>query len=80
MALPAHPGKHRLLHIHENVPGVMSEINKVFADNGINISGQFLQTNEKVGYVVIDVDAEYSDLALEKIQQVKGTIRVRVLF
>ena len=80
VALPAHPGKHRLLHIHENVPGVMSEINKVFADNGINISGQFLQTNEKVGYVVIDVDAEYSDLALEKIQQVKGTIRVRVLF
>ena len=80
MALPSHPGKHRLLHIHENVPGVMSEINQVFAANGINICGQFLQTNEKVGYVVIDVDAEYSDLALEKIQQVKGTIRVRVLF
>lgn len=80
VALPSHPGKHRLLHIHENVPGVMSEINQVFAANGINICGQFLQTNEKVGYVVIDVDAEYSDLALEKIQQVKGTIRVRVLF
>ncbi|MFP3589640.1 phosphoglycerate dehydrogenase, partial [Paraburkholderia sp. SIMBA_055] len=46
----------------------------------INISGQFLQTNEKVGYVVIDVDAEYSDLAQEKLQQVKGTIRSRVLF
>lgn len=57
VALPAHPGKHRLLHIHENIPGVLSEINKVFAENGINISGQFLQTNEKVGYVVIDVDA-----------------------
>src|SRR5204863_470760 len=71
---------HDLLHIHENVPGVMSEINKVFADNGINISGQFLQTNEKVGYVVIDVDAEYSDLALEKLQHVTGTIRSRVLF
>ena len=80
VALPSHPGKHRLLHIHENVPGVMSEINQVFAANGINICGQFLQTNEKVGYVVIDVDSEYSDLALEKIQQVKGTIRVRVLF
>ena len=59
---------------------MLSEINKVFAENGINISGQFLQTNEKVGYVVIDVDAEYSDLAQEKLQQVKGTIRSRVLF
>ncbi len=58
----------------------MSEINKVFADNGINVSGQYLQTNDKVGYVVIDVDAEYSDLALEKLQQVNGTIRSRVLF
>jgi len=80
VALPAHPGKHRLLHIHENIPGVLSEINKVFAENAINISGQFLQTNEKVGYVVIDVDAEYSDLAQEKLQHVKGTIRSRVLF
>ena len=51
-----------------------------FADNGINICGQFLQTNEKVGYVVIDVDKEYSDLALEKLQHVNGTIRSRVLF
>ena len=80
VALPSHPGKHRLLHIHENVPGVMSEINSVFAANGINICGQFLQTNEKVGYVVVDVDADNSDLAFEKILQVKGTIRVRVLF
>lgn len=80
VALPSHPGKHRLLHIHKNIPGVMSEINKVFAENGINISGQFLQTNEKVGYVVIDVDAEYSEMALEKLQQVNGTIRSRVLF
>ncbi|TBU99380.1 phosphoglycerate dehydrogenase [Stutzerimonas kirkiae] len=80
VALPSHPGKHRLLHIHENIPGVLSEINKVFAENGINISGQYLQTNEKVGYVVIDVDAAYSDLALSKLQHVKGTIRSRVLF
>lgn len=80
VALPAHPGKHRLLHIHQNVPGVMSEINQVFAENGINISGQFLQTNDKIGYVVIDVDAAYSDLALEKLQKVNGTIRSRVLF
>ena len=80
VALPAHPGKHRLLHIHQNIPGVMMEINKVFAENGINISGQFLQTNEKVGYVVIDVDAEYSDLAQQKLQHINGTVRCRVLF
>ena len=80
VALPSHPGKHRLLHIHQNIPGVMSEINQVFASNGINISGQYLQTNEKVGYVVIDVDAAYSDLAQEKLNEVNGTIRCRVLF
>lgn len=80
VALPSHPGKHRLLHIHKNIPGVMSAINQVFADNGINISGQFLQTNESVGYVVIDVDAAYSDLALQKLHEIEGTIRTRVLF
>ncbi|MEJ8854308.1 phosphoglycerate dehydrogenase [Variovorax robiniae] len=80
VALPAHPGKHRLLHIHANVPGVLSAINQVFADNQINIASQYLQTNEKVGYVVIDIDAESSDLALEKLAKVPGTIRSRVLF
>ena len=80
VALPAHPGKHRLLHIHQNVPGVLSQINQILADNHINISAQFLQTNEKVGYVVIDMDARSSDLALEKLAQVPGTIRTRVLF
>ncbi len=80
VALPAHPGKHRLLHIHHNVPGVMSEINRVFAENQINIASQYLQTNEKVGYVVIDIDAASSDLALEKLAKVAGTIRSRVLF
>lgn len=80
VALPAHPDKHRLLHIHENVPGVLSEINKVFSDNDINIGGQYLQTNEKVGYVVVEVDKDYSTLALEKLSAVKGTIRCRVLY
>lgn len=58
----------------------MSEINKVFSDNNINVRGQYLQTNDKVGYVVIDLDATSSELAQEKLQQVKGTIRCRVLF
>lgn len=80
VALPSHPNQHRLLHIHENVPGVMSEINQVFSDNGINICGQYLQTKEDIGYVVIDVDKAYGELALEKLRQVKGTIRCRVLF
>lgn len=80
VALPAHPNQHRLLHIHENVPGVMSEINQVFSENGINVCGQYLQTKEEIGYVVIDVDKAYGELALEKLRKVKGTIRCRVLF
>jgi len=80
VSLPEHPDYHRLLHIHENIPGVLSEINQVFSDNSINICGQFLQTNEKVGYVVIDVDKSYSELAMQKLKSVKGTIKCRVLF
>jgi D-3-phosphoglycerate dehydrogenase len=80
VALPAHPGNHRLLHIHENVPGVLTEINSIFSETGINISSQYLQTNEKVGYVVMDIDEQYSDIALQKLNQISGTIRCRVLF
>ena len=80
VALPAHPGKHRLLHIHRNVPGVLSQINQIFSDNHINIAAQYLQTNEAVGYVVIDIDAASSDLALDKLAQVPGTLRSRVFF
>ena len=80
VALPAHPGKHRLLHIHRNVPGVLSEINKIFSDNGINIASQYLQTHKDLGYVVIDIDAAYSAMALTKLAEVRGTIRSRVLF
>ncbi len=60
VALPEHAGSHRLLHIHRNVPGIMSAINSVFSENQINVTAQFLQTNDTVGYVVIDIDAEYS--------------------
>jgi D-3-phosphoglycerate dehydrogenase len=80
VSLPEHEGSHRLLHIHHNVPGVMSAINRVFSEYDINVSAQFLQTNEAVGYVVIDVDAEYSDVALAKLASIDGTIRSRVLF
>lgn len=80
VALPAHPGKHRLLHIHKNIPGVLSEINSIFSSTGINIRSQYLQTNDEIGYVVTDIDVEYSKVALEKLNKVKGTIRCRVLF
>jgi D-3-phosphoglycerate dehydrogenase / 2-oxoglutarate reductase len=80
VALPEHEGSHRLLHIHHNVPGIMSAINGVFSENNLNVAAQFLQTNDSVGYVVIDTDAEYSDLALSKLASIEGTIRSRVLF
>ncbi|WP_438951678.1 phosphoglycerate dehydrogenase [Porticoccus sp.] len=80
VSLPSHSGAHRLLHVHHNVPGIMTAINHVFSDNNINISSQYLQTNQSVGYVVLDVDAEYSDVALKALKTIDGTIRCRVLF
>lgn len=80
VALPAQDGRHRLLHVHKNVPGIMSAINQIFSENNINVSGQYLQTHESVGYVVIDVDQAYSELALSKLKEIPGTLRCRVLF
>jgi D-3-phosphoglycerate dehydrogenase len=80
VALPAHEDVHRLLHVHENVPGILNAINQVFAEEQINVSSQYLQTSDKVGYVVVDIDAEYSELALKKLREIEGTIRCRVLF
>lgn len=80
VALPEHPGQNRILHVHHNVPGVLSAINQVFAENGINVAGQYLRTHEKLGYVVIDLEPGSSALALEKLAQVSGTVRCRVLF
>jgi D-3-phosphoglycerate dehydrogenase / 2-oxoglutarate reductase len=79
-ALPEHAGCHRLLHIHKNEPGVMSAINSVFSENQINVSAQYLQTDDTTGYVVMDIDADHSDVALEKLSSIEGTIRCRVLF
>ncbi|MDP5052806.1 MAG: phosphoglycerate dehydrogenase [Congregibacter sp.] len=80
VALPEHDGCHRLLHIHRNVPGVLSAINNIFSEMGVNIAAQYLQTNEHVGYVVIDIDADYSEVALEKLTALETTLRCRVLF
>ena len=80
IALPLTDGQHRLLHIHKNIPGVLSKINTLFAEQGINISGQALMTKGDVGYLVMDVDASASQEALDTLNNVEGTIRVRVLF
>ena len=80
VALPEHTGRSRLLHIHRNVPGIMARINERFSAAGINIAGQYLRTNEEVGYVVIDVDSSVGDAALEEMCSVPGTIRCRVLY
>jgi D-3-phosphoglycerate dehydrogenase len=80
VSLPAHPGHHRLLHIHHNVPGVLSRVNGVFSKHRINISGEYLMTNSRIGYVVTDVEAESSRVALQSLAAIEGTIRTRVLF
>ncbi|MGI9327496.1 MAG: phosphoglycerate dehydrogenase [Pseudomonadales bacterium] len=80
VALPEHPDKHRLLHVHENQPGVMGKINQVFSESGLNIAAQYLQTREDVGYVVTDIDSEHSERGLAALRAVPGTIRTRVLF
>ncbi|MFT2099053.1 phosphoglycerate dehydrogenase [Marinomonas sp. 2405UD66-6] len=80
VALPAQSDNHRILHIHENRPGVLSKINGIFSEYNINITGQYLRTTEKLGYMVMDVDAETGELALEKMKEVDGTIKARLLF
>lgn len=73
-------GTHRILHIHENIPGVLSEINSTLSDNHINILGQYLKTNDEIGYVVLDVDKKLSKDAVGLLKNVKGSIKVRLLY
>jgi D-3-phosphoglycerate dehydrogenase len=80
LSLPTHEGAHRILHIHNNVPGVLSEINSMLSDNNINILGQYLNTNEAIGYVVLDVDRQISARAQQLLKEVKETIKVRLLY
>ena len=80
VSLPAHAGKSRLLHIHKNIPGVLARINERFSSAGINIAAQFLQTSGDIGYVVIDVDTDASQVALDQIASIEGTIRCRILY
>ena len=80
VALPEHEGKHRLLHVHQNIPGIMSAINQVFSDSSVNVSGQYLQTMGDTGYVVIDIESDYSNTLISQLSVIEGTLRTRVLF
>ncbi|RMG06176.1 MAG: phosphoglycerate dehydrogenase [Acidobacteria bacterium] len=78
--LPPQAGTHRILHIHENIPGVLSQINSELSRREINILGQYLKTNEEIGYVILDVDKKISHEAFEIIKKVKGTIKARIVY
>ena len=80
LSLPPQEGTHRILHIHRNVPGVLSEINTQLSKHKINILGQYLKTNDAIGYVVLDVDKSLSNNALALLRNVKDTIKVRMLY
>ena len=80
VSLPVHTKAKRLLHIHENRPGILNKINQVFVDLNVNIASQFLQTDPKIGYVVIDVELDDAHAALEQLKAIDGTIKARVLY
>ncbi|WP_374513883.1 phosphoglycerate dehydrogenase [Brevundimonas sp.] len=73
-------GAHRLLHIHRNQPGVLAELNRAMAEAGLNILGQHLKTDERTGYVIVDVDRDYDPAALQALRGVAGTLRFRTLY
>jgi D-3-phosphoglycerate dehydrogenase / 2-oxoglutarate reductase len=79
LALPSVPGTHRLVHLHQNVPGVLAAINRVLADHGVNVEGQLLRTRDESGYVLTDISSEYSDEVLAELRSMPVTIRLRTL-
>jgi D-3-phosphoglycerate dehydrogenase len=78
--LPKLKDSHRLLHIHANVPGVLAKLNQIFANNNINITGQYLKTNESIGYVIVDIAKGYTEEFIQQVKEVEGTIRFRMLY
>ncbi len=80
IGLPPVENAHRILHIHNNVPGVLGAINTALSAKNINIVGQYLKTNDEIGYVVLDVDKKLSKQAVELLREVKATIKVRMLY
>ncbi|RIJ42953.1 phosphoglycerate dehydrogenase [Pontibacter oryzae] len=80
LQLPELKNAHRLIHIHANVPGVLANINQVLAKNQVNILGQYLKTNERVGYVITDIDKAYDKQVINDMKQVGHTIKFRILY
>ncbi|MCC5938787.1 MAG: phosphoglycerate dehydrogenase [Lunatimonas sp.] len=78
--LPFLHNAHRLIHIHQNEPGIMAKINQILANHEINIVGQYLKTNEKIGYVITDIDKAYSSKVIDDLKNIQGTIRFRMLY
>lgn len=78
--LPAINGSHRLIHIHENMPGIIAHINTILAKHNINIIAQFLLTNTSIGYVIVDVDSNYDAQLFKLLKKVEHTIKFRVLY
>ncbi|MBA3695170.1 MAG: phosphoglycerate dehydrogenase, partial [Acidobacteria bacterium] len=77
---PPQAETHRILHIHENIPGVLGEINSKMSERGINILAQYLKTNDAIGYVILDIDTGLSQKAFEILREVKGTIKTRMVY
>jgi D-3-phosphoglycerate dehydrogenase len=80
LQLPDLKQSHRFIHIHHNRPGVLAKINSILAQHGLNITGQYLKTNDAVGYVITDVAKEYDDRVIKALKDIKETIRFRVLY
>lgn len=80
ITLPGFSSAHRFIHIHKNEPGILAEINHILAEHGINIVGQYLKTNETIGYVITDIDKNYQEDVVKDLKMIKGTIRFRVLY
>ncbi len=80
LTLPILEKAHRFIHIHENHPGILAEINNILADHNINIVGEYLKTNEKIGYVITDIDKNYQEDVIKDLKMINGTIRFRVLY
>ncbi len=80
LTLPTLENAHRLIHIHDNVPGILAKINHVLAGRGINIMGQYLKTNEHIGYVITDINKEYDKEVIKELRAIENTIKFRVLY
>ena len=80
LSLPKQKEAHRFIHIHKNEPGIMLKINKILSDYNINILGQYLKTNESIGYVITDINNEYNKQVIQSLRKIHGTIRLRVLY